>query len=455
MKKKPFSVGVTIALMALTAALTLTLTYQYAMNRFNQQVKNVTERQKMYAKLYQIDTKTRGQFLFDIDETRLNDAIAEGYVAGLGDAYSRYLAPSDCARLQQQLSGKQVGIGAEFAVNELGEARISRLIEGAPAAVGGVQVNDRIVAVNGQDVTDWDEADIAAAIDGDAGTEVVLTLARQTESGEVAEQNVTLTRRSYDLVTVESRMLGDNIGHIRIYTFNERTDSEFASAMTSLTNAGMAGLVIDVRNNGGGTLKSAANILDSLLPAGNIVYSGDASGKKTVMYTSDAAQNTVPLVVLINGHSASAAELVAAAVQDYERGTVIGAQSVGKGTLQELYTFTDGSGLSLTTAYFYPPLGNGFDQTGVTPDVRVALDYTGSLDLLPDDADTQLNAAVSKLRQDLGLEAPSDADDGEVSGDGTDEVPADGESDGTESGAADDASSAIAMADGCADATRI
>ena len=172
MKKKPFSVGVTIALMALTAALTLTLTYQYAMNRFNQQVKNVTERQKMYAKLYQIDTKTRGQFLFDIDETRLNDAIAEGYVAGLGDAYSRYLAPSDCARLQQQLSGKQVGIGAEFAVNELGEARISRLIEGAPAAVGGVQVNDRIVAVNGQDVTDWDEADIAAAIDGDAGTEV-------------------------------------------------------------------------------------------------------------------------------------------------------------------------------------------------------------------------------------------------------------------------------------------
>ena len=452
MKKKPFSVGVVIALMALTAALTLTLTYQYAMNRFNQQVKNVTERQKMYAKLYQIDTKTRGQFLFDIDETRLNDAIAKGYVAGLGDAYSQYLSTTECARLQQQLSGKQVGIGAEFAINELGEARISRLIEGAPAAVGGVMVNDRIVAVSGQDVTDWDEADIAAAIDGDAGTEVVLTLARQTASGEVAEQNVTLTRRSYDLVTVESRMLGDSIGYIRIYTFNERTDSEFASALASLTSAGMTGLVIDVRNNGGGTLKSAANILDALLPAGNIVYSGDASGKKTVMYTSDAAQNTVALAVLINDRSASAAELIAATVQDYERGTIIGAQSVGKGTLQELYTFTDGSGLSLTTAYFYPPFSGGFDHTGVTPDVRVALDYTGSLDLLPDDADTQLNAAVSKLRQDLGMETP--AEGGEPDGAGTESGDTDAESGGAGSDV-EGTSSAIAMTDGCADATRV
>ena len=454
MKKKPFSVGVTIALMALTAALTLTLTYQYAMNRFNQQVKNVTERQKMYAKLYQIDTKTRGQYLFDIDETQLNDAIAEGYVNGLGDAYSRYLTPADCAKLQLQLAGKEVGIGLEFSVNELGEARISRLIDGAPAAVGGVQINDRIVAVNGQDVTDWDEADIAAAIGGDAGTEVVLTLARQGESGEVAEQSVTLTRREYSLVSVESRMLGDQIGYIRIYMFNEHTDAEFASALASLTGSGLSGLVIDVRNNGGGTLKSAAAILDTLLPAGNIVYSGDTSGQKTVMYTSDAAQNTVPLVVLINGQSASAAELVAAAVQDFERGTVIGAQSMGKGTLQELYAFTDGSGLSLTTAYFYPPLGSTFDAVGVTPDVRVALDYTGSLDLLPEESDTQLNAAISKLRQDLGLEttetpddgseADPDADGGEPS---DDPAPADTSEPAASSGT-------IAMAFGCADASR-
>lgn len=454
MKKKPFSVGVTIALMALTAALTLTLTYQYAMNRFNQQVKNVTERQKMYAKLYQIDTKTRGQYLFDIDETQLNDAIAEGYVNGLGDAYSRYLTPADCAKLQLQLAGKEVGIGLEFSVNELGEARISRLIDGAPAAVGGVQIDDRIVAVNGQDVTDWDEADIAAAIGGDTGTEVVLTLARQGESGEVAEQSVTLTRREYSLVSVESRMLGDQIGYIRIYMFNEHTDTEFASALASLTGSGLSGLVIDVRNNGGGTLKSAATILDTLLPAGNIVYSGDTSGKKTVLYTSDAAQNTVPLVVLINGQSASAAELVAAAVQDFERGTVIGAQSMGKGTLQELYAFTDGSGLSLTTAYFYPPLGTTFDEVGVTPDVRVALDYTGSLDLLPEESDTQLNAAISKLRQDLGLETTETPDDGsETDPDADGGEPSDdpASADTSEPAAS---SGTIAMAFGCADASR-
>lgn len=445
MRKKQFSLGVTIALMALTAALTLTLTYQYAMNRFNQQVKNVTERQKMYAKLYQIDTKTRGQFLFDIDENKLNDAIANGYVEGLDDANSQYLPQSECAQLQQQLAGTQVGIGAEFAVNEQGEARISRLIDGAPAAIAGIQKNDCIVAVNGQDVTDWTEAQIAAAISGDTGTEVVLTIARQSENGELAEQNFTLTRRSYNLVTVESRIIDDVIGYIRIYSFNENTDTEFQEILNSLTNAGVAGIVIDVRNNGGGTLESAANILDLLLPAGNIVYSADATGKKTVLYTSDAAQNTLPLAVLINGNSASASELIAAAVQDYERGTVVGAQSAGKGTLQQLYTFTDGSGLSLTTAYFYPPLSAGFNQTGVTPDVRVELAYTGSLDLLPAESDTQLNAAVSKLKQTIGLE-PTEGEEGETT-------------DPTESEDAPDTpsttSSTLAMQSGCEDASRI
>ena len=404
MKKKPFSVGVTIALMALTAALTLTLTYQYAMNRFNQQVKNVTERQKMYAKLYQIDTKTRGQFLFDIDETRLNDAIAEGYVAGLGDAYSRYLAPSDCARLQQQLSGKQVGIGAEFAVNELGEARISRLIEGAPAAVGGVQVNDRIVAVNGQDVTDWDEADIAAAIDGDAGTEVVLTLARQTESGEVAEQNVTLTRRSYDLVTVESRMLGDNIGYIRIYTFNERTDSEFASAMASLTNAGMAGLVIDVRNNGGGYKDELVKILDRLLPEGILFQSEDYSGTKQTD-RSDAACIELPMAVLVNQDSYSAAEFFAAALQEYDWATVVGTKTCGKGNFQTAFTLSDGSMLNLSIGKYFTPNGRSLTDIGVTPDEPVELSDEDAAKLLygqlahADDA--QLQAAIRAIRQKI------------------------------------------------------
>ena len=205
------------------------------------------------------------------------------------------------------------------------------------------------------------------------------------------------------MVTVESRVLESGIGYIRIYTFNETTAREFEDALTELSHAEVSGLVIDVRNNGGGTLASAAKVLDMLLPAGSIVSSAGADGKKTVLYTSDAAQNEWPLAVLINKKSASASELLAATVRDYNRGTVVGEQSFGKGTLQELFTFTDGSGLYLTTAHFYPPFSANFEGTGVTPDVKVEFEYSGSLDLLSEYGDTQLSAAVNMLLQNSAV----------------------------------------------------
>ena len=456
MRKRQLSIGVTIALMAITAALTLTLTYQYAMNRFNQQVKNVTERQKMYAKLYQIDTKTRSKFLFDIDETKLNDTIANGYVSGLGDAYSRYLSTAECTQLQQQLNGKSVGIGIEFAMNTAQEARITRVIAGSPAAVAGVQKNDCIVAVNGQNVSDWSEQQIADALSGDNGVEVTLTVARLDELGIMGEQIYTMTRSLYDLVTVESRMMAENIGYIRIYQFSTHTDEEFSASLEKLVQSGVTALVLDLRNNGGGTLESAANILNQLLPAGNLMYAADADGKKTVLYTSDSAQSTLPLNVLINENTASAAEAVAAAIRDYERGTIMGMTSYGKGTVQELYTFTDGSGLSLSTAYFVSPFGGGFHQVGITPDIRVELNYAGSLDLLSESADAQLSAAIRKLKQEAPTDEP--VDDPTVSGESESGAESGAESEGTESGAQSEATgsavSAIGMEPGCADATR-
>lgn len=460
MGKRRVSPGVTIALMALTATLTLTLTYQYAMNRFNQQVKNLTERQKMYAKLYQVDTKTRDRYLYDIDENKLDDAITKGYVSGLSDPYSQFLTQSECTALQKQLAGRAEGVGMDIALSDSAVV-VTRLIDGAPAAVAGVQKDDRIVRVDGQNVTGWSVSQVADALAGSAGTEVSVEVARGA-SGEGNTLSFVIPRREYDTVTVSSRMLDNSIGYIRIYSFDAKTADAFADALNALTRGGAAGLIIDVRNNGGGTLESAAKILDSLLPAGSIVSSAGADGKHTVLYTSDAAQNSLPLAVLINQKSASAAELIAAAVQDYHRGVVVGTQSYGKGTLQELFTFTDGSGLYLTTANFYPPLSGSFTDTGVTPDYDVRLQYNGSLDLLNDADDTQLNAAISRLTQ--GDDAPeqpaesdaSSADDTQSDADASAESSASSQ---TSSRAASDSpqtassgSAYVAMVPGCGDA---
>lgn len=442
MRKKRISLGVVFALMALTATLTLTLTYQYAMARFNEQVKNVTERQKMYAKLYQIDTRAREQFLYSIDENALNDAIANGYVEGLGDSRSAYLTQEACTQLQRQLSGKETGIGMEFTMVS-GMAVVSRTIEGGPAQVAGVRKGDYIVRVGAYVVEDWTEGQIAEKLKGEAGTEVVITVMRVNEAGEAVEESYTITRKEYNMVTVESRMVGDTTGYLRIYTFNETTDEEFSDALASLVQAGATSLIIDVRNNGGGTLESAAKILDTLLPAGSIVSSSDTTGKKTVLYTSDATQTELPLVVLINENSASAAELVAAAVQDYDKGTVIGVQSFGKGTLQELYTFTDGSGLYLTTANFHPPLSMSFEKNGVTPDIKVEQENAGNLDLIAAGMDTQLSAAISKLMQEPGSGEP-------LLPEGT---PNDGSSDNSDAEGST-SSTTIAYQTGCEDYTR-
>lgn len=448
MKKVRVSLGVVIALMAITATLTLTLTYQYAMNRFNQQVKNVTERQKMYTRLYQIDNRVREYFLFPVDDNTIYDAIADGYVNGLKDDRTQYLPQKECLQAQLQMSGRETGIGMEFAMYGTTRMVVTRVINGAPAQLAGVQAGDYLVAINNKTLDDtWTVEQTAAELAGDAGTELVLTVQRTGEDGVPQDHTFTITRKQYETQTITHRMIG-TIGYIRIYSFNEHTDDEFETALIDLANAGAAGLVIDVRNNGGGVLESASGVLDTLLPTGTIVSSAGRDGVKKVLYTSDAGQTNLPLAVLINENTASAAELLAAAVQDYSKGRVVGTQSLGKGTIQELHTFSDGSGLYLTTAYFYPPFSSGFDGVGITPDIKVEMNYTGSLDLLNETTDTQLSAALNLLNQ-TGQFAPTDPNAGTSSG----ENPSSGEevssgeetsSDNTSSG---DASSGDASSD--------
>ncbi len=408
MRKRRVPIGVVIALMAITATLTLTLTYQYAMNSFNDQVKNVAERQKMYGRLYQIDTRVRDYFLFSVDDASVFDAIAEGYVNGLKDNGTRYLPQSLCVKTQQQIQGMEIGIGMEVAMyHDTARAVVTRIINSGPAQLAGVQVGDFLMGVNDIVLDDtWTLERIERLLTGDAGTELTLKVQRTNAEGLPEDFTFTLTRRQYETQTVTYRII-EGLGYVRIYSFNERTDEEFREALVSLVNTGIEGLIIDVRNNGGGVMESAANIADTLVPAGTIVSYAGRDGVKKPKYISDGGQTDLPLAILINQNSASAAEMLAAAVQDYSKGRIVGVQSYGKGTVQELHTFSDGSGLYLTTAFFYPPFSSSFHGIGVTPDIKVEMDYTGSLDLLDETTDVQLSAAVNLLNQS-GQFAPVD-----------------------------------------------
>lgn len=443
MSKKRISVGVVIALMAITATLTLTLTYQYAMNRFNDQVKNITQRQKMYSRLYQLDTYAREFFLFPVDDNTIHDAIAEGYVNGLGDDSTRYLPQSQALKAQNQLEGMETGIGMEYAMYGSTQMRITRLINGAPAQLAGLQTGDFLDSINGVKLDGtWTEAQVAEALAGDAGTEVMLTVQRANAEGIPETLSFTITRKQYTTQTVTAKVINGN-GYIRIYSFSEYTDDEFEAALIQMVNEGVTGLVIDVRNNGGGVLESAARIADQLVPAGTIASYVDKSGEKKVLYTSGAGQTDLPIMVLINQNSASAAELLAAAVKDYGKGRILGTQSRGKGTIQELHTFSDGSGLYLTTAYFYPPFSNSFDKVGITPDIKVEMPYTGSLDLLDPTIDVQLNAAVLLLNQSSQFN-PTNPGDGTTSGDTSSEGTGTGDTSSGETTSGDTSSESTA-----------
>ncbi|MDD6175357.1 MAG: S41 family peptidase [Firmicutes bacterium] len=398
--KKRISWGVAIALMAVTATLTMSLTYQYTINRTKAQVDNLSERMKMYSKLSEIDQKVRDNYLNALDEAALNNAIAQGYMDGIDDKHSYYLTQEEYSARQLELSGQMVGIGVDVVLQSDGTIAVARVTPNSPAAAAGIQKGDILQKVGEQELTADDYSRLSSLIGGESGTDVALTVLRGEESIPV-----TATRKQFDLVTVEYRLLENGIGYLRILEFTDGTGSEngtavqFREAVAALSTQGATGLVIDVRNNPGGSLSAVANVLDQILPAGNIVSSAGKDGVKQVLYTSDANQLSLPLAVLVNQNSASAAELLACAVQDYGKGTIVGTTTYGKGTMQQLFALTDGSALNLTIAKFFPPVSNNFDGVGVSPDIVAELpeELQERFYFLTDDEDAQLKTAVSAL----------------------------------------------------------
>ena len=334
-------------------------------------------------------------YLHDVKEKDLNEGIYKGYIEGLGDQYSAYYDKKETKELTESLDGSFSGSGAVMTQDaKNGVITITRVYDDSPAKKAGIKAGDVLYRVEEKTVTGKDLDKVVSWIKGKKGTKVNLTLLRGTNSDKI---KVTATRDVINVETVKYKVLENQIGYISISEFDSVTGAQFAKALKQLQKKKIEGLVVDLRNNPGGSLSTVCDILDSILPKGLIVYTKDKNGKKEE-YTSDEKHRlTPPMSVLVNGQSASASEIFAGAVQDYGKAEIVGTQTYGKGVVQNLFDLKDGTCVKLTTSEYFTPKGRNIDGKGITPDVKIEYKYNAK----DPKADNQLDKAVSVVKDKI------------------------------------------------------
>ena len=337
-------------------------------------------------------------FLNDVDEQNLEDYTYKGLLAGLGDPYSTYYTKEEYEEMMESLEGNYCGIGVLCTQDTTtGEVVVLNAFKKGSAYEGGIRSGDRILKVNGESIVDEDLQTIVSKIRGEEGTKVTLTV-YQSETKQ--QKDFTVERRETENETVTYEMLDNKIGYITVSEFDDVTADQFNEAVDTLEEQNMSGLIIDLRNNGGGVLTAAQKMLDRLLPKCLLTYTEDKNGDKQEYWAEDDQKLDKPLVVLINGQSASASELFSGAIKDYEIGTLVGTKSFGKGIVQSIFPLNDGSAVKLTVAKYYTPNGICIHETGIEPDVEVELpsSVTNPLNVTRDQ-DTQLTKAIDVLKE--------------------------------------------------------
>lgn len=358
-------------------------------------------------------------FLYDEDMANVEEFIYKGMLAGLNDPYSEYYTAQEYQEMQESTEGVYSGIGAMLSQNRTtGLCTIIRVFEGSPAYESGMRPGDILYKVEDQIVANESLSVLVNNyIKGEEGTDVDITVYRQ-DSDEYVE--VTVTRRSIEVPTVEYQMLDNQIGYILITQFDIITVDQFKAAVDDLEAQGMQGLVLDLRNNPGGVLDSAVAIADYLLPddmtryaqgSGStmIVYTADKNEKGDHYTASDGHELDIPMAVLVNGDSASASEVLTGALMDYNWAKVVGTTSYGKGIVQSLMSLGDGSALKITVAHYYTPSGFDLHGKGIEPDVSVELDdELRTQAVVKPEEDNQVQAAVNEVMKGLNMELPQE-----------------------------------------------
>lgn len=396
-KKVSLGVAATVTLIAM--AVTFSMTMTVSMNMFNNTVSSVKNKERMYNKLSEVDRYVRANEYFDINDDTLNDTIASGYMLGISDRYARYYSAKAYSERVGLANGRLMGIGVSVVKDpSSGYARIIRVYDNTPATNVGLEVGGFITAIGDTSTRSMsDTATMTSALLGEEGSTVsikYLTPLREEQSFEIIHANYTTPSIS----TV--RLMDNGVGYLRIDSFTSGTAVEFRNAVNSLTNQGATSLIFDLRDNSGENLNAALVATDYCVPSGLIAQSQDKGGNVTDLRMSDENEITLPMVCLVNGSTASGAELFANALRKMAGATIVGSTTAGKGVLlSDPQSLSDGSAVVITVGILLDNEGKNWNGTGLTPDVDASLtnDEQSSYYDFTVDNDPQIAKAINAI----------------------------------------------------------
>lgn len=397
-----------IAVVLVTAFLTLTLGNVFLIEVGQRVVLSEEAYTEMrdiyekYAKQESVMEIAKRDFLYEADEDKMLEGALEGTLKALGDPYTQFMTKEEFEALMQDTEGTYEGIGVYITASDDNKILIVSPIEDTPAEKAGLKTGDKIIRINGTEYT-ADQIDQAVSImKGEPGTSVTLTVQRAKEDGSSDVSDISVNREKIRIKTIKPAMLNDGIGYIRITTFDMQTADDFKTAYQDLKNQGIKGLVIDLRYNPGGIIDATVDISDMFMGEGVVTYTKTKAGEMEY-FKSDANSENIPVVMLINEGSASASEIMAGAMKDTQRATLIGTKTFGKGIVQRVQRFgNDGEGIKMTVSEYFTPSGINIHGIGIEPDIEV---------VLPEDApgygneyydtDNQLQKAVEVLKSKM------------------------------------------------------
>lgn len=351
---------------------------------------------KEYGKLFELRRYIEENYYIPVDGEDLRVGMYKGLFEGIGDPYSAYLTKEEYDELMISTSGEYKGIGVTVAPGTDGFILVIAPIEDTPAERAGIKSGDKIVKINGKEYTADQMDDAVANMRGEPGTKVTISVLRQGEEGLL---DFEIIRANVQLKTVKSEILNEDIGYIRLTSFESKTYEDFTNHLRDLQLKNVKGLVIDLRDNPGGLVDQSVKIADKLLGKGVIVYTEDRKGNREY-HRSDSSKIDIPYVLLVNGGTASASEILAAGVKDNKSGTIIGTKSFGKGIIQRVVPLENGDGVELTIAQYFSPEGHVIHNIGIEPDILVEIDNS-KLEggILTRENDPQLRKAIETLKE--------------------------------------------------------
>lgn len=386
---KKISLGLALSLIAIASAVTFILTSFFSLQSFNKKVVDVNEKSKKYNSLQVLDSYVRENYLGDINENDLSDGILKGYISGLDDKYSRYLTEEEYLSEQSEDEGQLVGLGLTLSKDDNGYIRIAEIMQDSPVVDAGLQVGDVITIIDGVDVLAAGFEESVESMRGTEGTEIKLTVRR-----DGIDKDYTFTRRSIEMITVSGEMINERVGYIKISGFKKNTPQQFIDTLERLTSNGAKAIVFDVRDNGGGIVDSLSDCVDPLLPEGVIATAEYKDGHSETLVYSDATELDIPMVVLVNNNTASAAELFAASLRDFGGAVLVGERTYGKGVMQQTTEFDKNGAVVLTVAKYKTTVSECYDGVGLVPDYTVENTF--------EEYDEQKNRAIDAAMSLLG-----------------------------------------------------